>query len=338
MSFINSPHPTRFLHITFYLYAMDDSLPSSEFCLTIADCYAGIRLDKFLASQQELAHLSRSRLQGLNLGGQIKVDGENRKTGYRLKAGETVTIVVPPPTEVSLTPIHVDFGVLFEDADIIVINKPAGLVVHPAPGHADKTLVHGLLYHCGDLSGIGGEIRPGIVHRLDKDTSGVLVVAKNDQAHQHLARQFQQRTVKKMYHAIVAGHPAKDEDVIQTLLGRHPVQRKKMAVLKQDGRTAVTRYRVLSRSQSLSFLEVIIETGRTHQIRVHFAFVGCPVLADPIYGGKKTSVVPAPRLCLHASRLQIMHPVSNEEMVFHAPLADDIANVLTEHDFSSEIP
>jgi len=307
-------------------------MANTEYSLTIAANFAGSRLDKFLSCQPELIEFSRSRLQSLNLAGQILVNGRQCKTGYRLKEGENITVVVPAPSEIALIPSHVDFAILYEDSDIIVINKPAGLVVHPAPGHSADTLVHGLLHHCGDLSGIGGEIRPGIVHRLDKDTSGVLVVAKHDQAHQHLAQQFQERTVRKIYHAIVAGHPPHAEDKVETMLGRHPVQRKKMAVLKRDGRRAVTSYRLLQSSAKLAFLEVIIETGRTHQIRVHLAFVGCPVLADPIYGGKKSSIVPAPRLCLHASRLKLIHPCHEKEMVFEAPLPADIKSVLTDHE------
>ncbi|MEN8139761.1 MAG: RluA family pseudouridine synthase [Thermodesulfobacteriota bacterium] len=292
---------------------------------------AGRRLDKMLNCRPELASLSRNRLQNLILTGKVLVGGETRKRGYRLKLGEEVRVLLEPPQPCELKPCPVAFAILHEDGDIIVVDKPAGLVMHPSPGHADHTLVHGLLHHCGDLSGIGGEMRPGIVHRLDKDTSGVVVVAKNDLAHQHLARQFHERTTKKIYHALVVGSPPQAEGRVETLLGRHPIQRKKMAVLHKNGRRAVSNYRLLASSAELSLLEVVIETGRTHQIRVHMAHLGCPVLADPIYGGKKTGKVPAPRLCLHASSLAIVHPRSQETMQFMAPLPPDIGGVLAEN-------
>ena len=310
----------------------------SSFDLAVSPSKVGWRLDKILVNQPELSHLSRTRLQSLILSGHILVDGKRQKTGYRLKQGEEISITIPSPHPPNIVPMAVDFAVLYEDSDIIVVNKPPGLVVHPAPGHQSSTLVHGLLYYCGDLSGIGGELRPGIVHRLDKDTSGVLVVAKNDLAHQHLARQFQQRQVRKVYHALVAGHLPQQEGRLETLLGRHPIQRKKMAILKNGGRKAITRYRVLATVPLLSLVEVVIETGRTHQIRVHMAHLGCPVIADPIYGGKKTKIVAANRLCLHASHLQIVNPGTGKEMHFRAPLPADINQVLNDNGLLGILP
>lgn len=310
----------------------------SSLDLAVSPSQVGWRLDKILANQPELSHLSRTRLQNLILSGHILVDGKRQKTGYRLKQGEEISITIPSPHQPNIVPMAVDFAVLFEDSDIIVVNKPPGLVVHPAPGHQSSTLVHGLLYYCGDLSGIGGELRPGIVHRLDKDTSGVLVVAKNDLAHQHLARQFQQRQVSKVYHALVAGHLPQKEGRLETLLGRHPIQRKKMAILKSGGRNAITRYRVLATVPLLSLVEVVIETGRTHQIRVHMAHLGCPIIADPIYGGKKTKIVAANRLCLHASHLQIVNPGTGKEMHFRAPLPADINQVLNDNGLLGILP
>ena len=303
---------------------------SKPLLFLVSSAQAGRRLDKVLSAHPALADFSRARLQQLISDRHILVDDLPRKAGFRLKGGEQITIVLPAVQQVALEAEQIDFDFLFQDEHIAVVDKPAGLVVHPGPGHEQGTLVHGLLESCHDLSGIGGELRPGIVHRLDRDTSGVLVVAKSDQAHVRLAQQFQQRQVDKLYYAVVVGQPPEQQGQLQTLLGRHPIQRKRMAVLRQGGRTAITEYRLLDRDDDLSLLELKILTGRTHQIRVHMAHLGCPVLADPLYGGKRTKLFAAPRLCLHASQLTINHPVTDERMSFLAPLPVDMAKVLTE--------
>ncbi|MBC8317660.1 MAG: RluA family pseudouridine synthase [Desulfobulbaceae bacterium] len=290
--------------------------------------HKGKRLDLFVADLEEFDSFTRSRIQKLIRSGNILVNTQAKKSGYQLQIDDQVSIAVPPPKEISLAPESIPLQVLYEDDDLISIVKPPGLVVHPANGHESGTLVHALLHLCTNLSGINGELRPGIVHRLDKDTSGVMVAAKNDMAHHGLVKQFQNRSVKKIYHAILAGIPRTSEGRIESPIGRHPIKRKKMAVLESGGRHAVTLWEVKEVFDSYSFVRLRLETGRTHQIRVHMASIGCPVAGDSLYGKKNTGSLEIDRQCLHSSILSITHPVSGEKLTFTAPLWPDMEVVL----------
>lgn len=290
----------------------------------------GQRLDLYLAGQLEPEGLTRSRIQQLIRAGMVLVNGTPLKAKYLLQSGDNITLTVPPGAPSELVGEPVDFDTLHEDEDLIVLVKPPGIVVHPASGHSTATLVHGLLYHCGGLFGMNGELRPGIVHRLDKDTSGVMVVAKTDFAHQALAGQFKRREVKKFYQALVDGRPIGQSGRVDLPIGRHPVHRKKMAI-REDGREAVTNWRVLERfAQGLTFLELGLETGRTHQIRVHMAALSHPVAGDSVYG-RKNSHYPKmgiTRQCLHAHTLSFSHPRTGENLQFTAPLWPDMLYTL----------
>ncbi len=283
------------------------------------------RLDVFVAGQPQLRDISRSRIRNFILSGDIKVNEKICKAGYRLRTNDQVMVRLPPPSPSTLTPEKIFFQILHEDEDIIVLSKPPGLVVHPACGHFSGTLVHGLLHHCRNLSGIGGELRPGIVHRLDKDTSGIMIVAKNDLAHQSLSAQFKKRSMKKIYLALLVGQPPSREGRIDLAIGRHPVNRKKMAVRKQTGRVAITHWKVLEEFDSFSFVQIKLDTGRTHQIRVHMAALGCPVAGDRVYGGNKLpNRLSLPRQYLHAFQLSFDHPRSQNRVQLTAPLWDDM--------------
>jgi len=287
---------------------------------------AGLRLDSYLALQ--LADHSRSAIQGLIRNGHVTVNDRPVKAATRLRPGDRLQVTIPPPAASELAPEPVPFDILYQDADIVVIAKPPGIVVHPAAGHATGTLVHGLLHACGDLAGVGGEERPGIVHRLDRDTSGVMVVAKNDFAHRHLVDQFKARRIDKTYLALVVGRPAQRHGVIEAPIGRHPVQRKKMAI-RPDGRPAVTEWRLRRSFSSCSLIEARPRTGRTHQIRVHLASLGHPIVGDPLYGKKRGVVAcPVERLCLHALELGFTHPRTGEARRFIAPLWPGFITVL----------
>jgi len=292
---------------------------------------AGQRLDMFLAVQPSLEAHTRSALQGLIRDGNVQVNGSARKTGYRLHVDDLVLVRIPPPTPSELIPEAVEFEIIHQDDALVVLSKPAGLVVHPAAGNWSGTLVHGLLHRCPNLSGISGELRPGVVHRLDKDTSGVMVVAKNDKAHRSLVDQFMHREVEKVYLAILDGRPATASGRITLPIGRHPVHRKKMATLEHGGRSAVTAWRVVAElDHGFSLVALRLETGRTHQIRVHMAAIGCPVAGDPVYG-KKNKIYPTlgvERQCLHSFRLAFQHPISGTRVSFEAPLYPDMLNVL----------
>ena len=282
-----------------------------------------------MADLESCAQLTRSRIQNLIRAGNILVNDEVRKTGYRVRTSETICITLPPPQPSSLIPEELEFQILFEDQDVIVLSKPPGVVVHPSHGHIDGTLVHGLLHHCHNLSGIGGELRPGIVHRLDKDTSGAMIVAKNDMAHQSLVKQFKGRTVEKFYLALLVGIPRTRTGRIAAAIGRHPVHRKKMAVLQQGGRESVTNWEILEYFSHFSFVKLRLETGRTHQIRVHMASIGCPIAGDPVYGRKtKISDLLIVRQCLHSYSLAFDHPHSGERLSFTAPLWPDMENIV----------
>lgn len=276
-----------------------------------------LRLDVFLSEQEDLG-LTRSRIQGLIQEKMVMVNDLPGKANYKLKIGDKVTVSVPPPKELIIQGEEISLDIIYEDEDLIVINKPQGMVVHPANGICSGTLVNALLAHCKDLSGIGGVTRPGIVHRLDKDTSGLLVVAKNDLAHLSLAEQIKERQVKKTYLTLVYGNMKNDQGTIEAPIGRHPVDRKKMAVVFRTGKPAITHYRVLKRFGNYTYLEIDLETGRTHQIRVHLAYIGHPVVGDPVYSSKNKFNLPGQ--FLHSARLVFTHPRSGEEMEFSAPL------------------
>ncbi len=286
---------------------------------------AGERLDAWLARTEP--HHSRARWQQLIRDGRVLVAGAARKGSHPVGGGEEVSWEEPPPAPVALVPEARALAVLYEDADLLVLDKPPGLVVHPAPGHATGTLVHALLHHCGPtLAGIGGERRPGIVHRLDRDTSGVMVVAKTERAMRGLVEQFRRHTVGKTYLALAWGEPVPPTGRIETLVGRHPVQRQRMSTAPATGRRAVSTYERVEAYGEASLLRVRIETGRTHQIRVHLAHIGHPVVGDRVYGRARGRLPPgpAPRQMLHAAELAFVHPATGQEMEFVAPTPPDM--------------
>ncbi|MDK2806311.1 MAG: rRNA synthase [Thermoanaerobacterium sp.] len=275
------------------------------------------RIDSFLASELDY---TRSYLKKLILDGLVKVNGSSIKPNYKLKEGDSVDVNIPEAEEIDLMPENIPLDIIYEDDDIIVINKPQGMVVHPAPGNYSGTLVNALLYHCKNLSGINGELRPGIVHRLDKDTSGVMVVAKNDKAHLDLSNQIKERTILKKYIAIVEGVIKDDEGSIEAPIGRDHVERKKMAVT-EDGRYALTLYKVLERYKNNSLIEATIKTGRTHQIRVHMSYIGHPIVGDEVYGYKKQRFNLLGQ-ALHSKLLGLVHPSKKIYMEFEAPIPE----------------
>ena len=294
----------------------------------------GKRLDSFLA---EVSGLSRSAVARLAEDGCVEVGGVPKDKKYPVKMGELVSLFLPFPEECDAKPENIPLDVVYEDGDLLVVNKPQGMVVHPAPGNYSGTLVNALLYHCGNsLSGIGGEIRPGIVHRIDKDTSGLLVVAKNDDTHKGLSAQLSGHHINRIYFALVQGGFREDEGTVNLPIGRHPVDRKKMAVLQSGvsrAREAVTHYRVLARYGNISLLRIELETGRTHQIRVHMSHKGHPLLGDPLYGASPTPFEKkhASLLrgqCLHAGELSFTHPRTGEEMRFTCPLPEHFQALL----------
>ena len=282
----------------------------------------GERLDVFLANSR--ADLSRSRIRKLIDDGHVTVDGRPGKASTRLVAGQSVTLEVPPPSPAELQPWDVPLSIVFEDEHLIVIDKPAGMTVHPAPGNEHHTLANAVLAHAPDIEGIGGELRPGIVHRLDKDTSGLIVVAKNERAHAHLSDQFQSRGVSKVYLALVAGHPSPREADIDAPIGRHPHDRQRMAIVSK-GRSAITRYRVVASYKRSTLVEARPRTGRTHQIRVHLASVGNQVVGDTTYGRPAEGLS---RQFLHAFRLAFEHPATGETVRFTAELPADLRSYL----------
>lgn len=297
----------------------------------------GQRLDHFLS--ERLEKFSRSHIQRLVTEGYVRINGQVKKPGYRLKSGEQIELTLPPPKAIDITPESIPLDILYEDTDIIVINKPAGLVVHPAPGHWTSTLVHGLLAHLRDLSSIGGYLRPGIVHRLDKDTSGVLLVAKNDTAHNHISKQFKDNMVDKRYVALVYGVVKEDKRNIIVPIGRHPKDRKKISVHTRYPKIAKTEWRVKKRFGDVTLLDLILKTGRTHQARVHLSSKGHPVVGDPVYAKKKwllsirnhkirEILKDVKRQLLHAHILGLRHPKTENYMEFTAPLPEDMRQVI----------
>ena len=284
----------------------------------------GLRLDRFLADVLE--ELSRSQIQRLLEEGAVRRDGRPVRKSDRTAAGTRYEVEVPPPKELGILPENIPLDVAYEDGDVIVINKPKGLVVHPAAGHWSGTLVNALLYHCRDLSGIGGTLRPGIVHRIDKDTSGLLIAAKNDFAHQALAAQLKDHSLARTYEAIVCGSVREDRGTISAPIGRSPADRKKMAVVP-DGREAVTHWEVVGRYRGYTHLRLRLETGRTHQIRVHMAWRSHPILGDTVYGHKKPELGQSSQ-CLHARALTFRHPRTGEPVTVTCPLPDYFQDVL----------
>lgn len=285
---------------------------------------AGLRLDRFLAGA--LTQFSRSRIQQLIRAGSVKRNGEKARPRDVIRTGDHVDLTEPPLEKIDNQPEDIALDVLFEDQDLIVINKPAGMVVHPGAGHPEHTLVNALLHHCPNLSGIGGKERPGIVHRLDKDTSGCLVVAKNDETHRHLSEQFAARTVDKIYLALAAGKLRKSSGVIEEKIGRHPVHRQRMSVAPTRGRSAKTEYRVLRFGGEISLIECRLHSGRTHQIRVHLHHLGHPLLGDKVYAPKLGKNFP--RQMLHAWKLGFRHPKTEERKNFEAPLPADFTETI----------
>lgn len=287
---------------------------------------AGERLDLFLTRQQPA--MSRAHIQKLIAEGSVLAGGKMRKANYKLHDGEQVSFALPEPEPAEIQAENIPLDVLYEDADIIVVNKARGMVVHPAAGIRTGTLVNALLYHCRDLSGINGQIRPGIVHRLDKDTSGVMVCAKNDNAHINLAEQIRTKTAHRVYWAIVYGNIKEEAGIIKGDIGRHPTDRKKMAIVRENGKPAVTHFKVLERFGAYTLTECRLETGRTHQIRVHMASIGHPLVNDPKYGPKKASPFAIAGQALHSLRLTLRHPATGKEMSFEAPLPEDMKKII----------
>ncbi|WP_029544824.1 RluA family pseudouridine synthase [Selenomonas sp. AB3002] len=285
----------------------------------------GERLDVFLVRQEP--ELSRAHIQKIIAAGDVLVDGKVRKANFRLKAGASVSFTMPEAAPIEVKPEDIPLDILYEDGDIIVVNKARGMVVHPAAGVSSGTLVNALLYHCHDLSGINGEIRPGIVHRLDKDTSGVMVAAKNDRAHLDLAEQISAKSAHRSYLAVVHGNIKEEAGIIKGDIGRHPTDRKRMAIVQDNGKPAVTHFKVLERFGDYTLVECRLETGRTHQIRVHMTSIGHPLVNDPKYGSRKTPFGIKGQ-ALHSRQLTLKHPATGEEMTFEAPLPEDMEKIL----------
>lgn len=294
--------------------------------LTVSPEDAGVRIDKYLAEQ--LPDITRSYLQKLLKDGSVQMNGKPVKASTKTAAGALIALTIPEPEEPEILPEDIPLDILYEDSDVILINKPKNMVVHPAAGHYTGTLVNALMYHCrSDLSGINGVLRPGIVHRIDKDTTGVLIVCKNDRAHNALAEQLKEHSITRKYRAIVCGNLKEDEGTVDAPLGRHPQDRKRMAIVRSGGKRAVTHYRVLERFGNNTYIECQLETGRTHQIRVHMASLGHPLLGDEIYGRAK-SPFKLEGQTLHAMVLGFIHPTTGEYMEFEAPLPEYFEKLL----------
>ena len=297
-----------------------------EFHFTITEEMEEERIDKCLNTLMET--LSRSYIQKLLAEKKVTVNGKSVKASYRVSAEDKIILILPPSIIPDVLPENIPLSILYEDQDVIVIDKPKGMVVHPAPGHYEGTLVNALMYHCkNELSGINGVLRPGIVHRIDRDTTGSVIACKNDHAHNEIARQLKEHTIVRKYQAIVQGVLKREEGVVHTRIGRHPADRKKMAVVDKGGEDAITHYRVLQRFQNATYIECTLETGRTHQIRVHMASLGHPLLGDLIYGAKNNSYK-LDGQTLHAGVLGFIHPSTNEYMETRAPLPEYFEKLL----------
>ena len=289
------------------------------------------RIDALLA--QNVPGLTRSAAQRLLDAGAVSVDGRTVKKNYKCSAGERIELSLPETQETELSPQDIPLDIVYEDEDVVVVNKPRGMVVHPAPGHPDGTLVNALMHHCGDsLSGVGGEKRPGIVHRIDKDTSGLLIAAKNDNAHLKLSAQLSDRSLSRVYEAVVRGSFREDRGTVDAPVGRHPTDRKKMAVTDKNSRAAVTHWEVIARYRGYTHIRCRLETGRTHQIRVHMAHIGHPLLGDAVYGAPSPDKGLSGQ-CLHARELKFIHPRSGEKVVISTDLPDYFKNVLSKLSF-----
>jgi len=295
------------------------------FSFAVGEEDAGSRLDVYLVGEAQ--GLSRSYIQRLLEGGMVTVNGKEARAGYRVKGGDVVVLAVPEPEGLNLAPEDIPLDVYYEDSDVLVVNKPRGMVTHPAERNYSGTLVNAILYHCRDLSGINGVLRPGIVHRLDKDTSGLLVVAKNDAAHLNLAVQLKERRITRRYLALAHGRVKEENGVIDAPIGRDPRDRQKMAVVARNSREAVTHYKVLDRLSNYTLLELKLETGRTHQIRVHLAFIGHPVAGDPKYGPRRIHFGLEGQF-LHAAVLGFNHPRTGAYLEFSALLPPELEAVL----------
>ena len=293
---------------------------------TVPEEFAGERLDKWLAAPERDLQMTRSAVQLRMEQQAVLVNGTPVPKNYRQRGGDVIEITLPEPEPLTLEPENIPLDIVYEDADLLVVNKPKGMVVHPAPGHATGTLVHALLYHCGDqLFGINGVIRPGIVHRIDRNTSGLLMVAKTDAAHHSLSAQIQAHSFTREYQAVAVGRFREPSGTIDAPIGRHPVDRKKMCVTQKNSKRAVTHYETILAYQKATHLRLRLETGRTHQIRVHLAYLGHPVLGDDVYGK------PYPGLegqCLHAAKIGFVHPTTGQYLEFESPLPDYFRRVL----------
>lgn len=303
---------------------MTDTQLFERYDWTIEPSDAGERIDKYISLQNE--DWSRSQVQAWIKEGRVTVDGEPVKSNYKLQAEDELTLRVPPPREMAILPEPMPLDIVYEDSDVVVVNKPRGLVVHPAPGHYSGTLVNGLLAHCKDLSGINGVLRPGVVHRIDKDTSGLLMVAKNDKAHMGLAEQLKEHSVNRTYVAIVHGVIQHEMGTIEAPIGRDPKNRQQMAVVFENSKHAVTHFIVQERFKDYTLVELKLETGRTHQIRVHMKYIEHPLAGDPKYGPKQTLEINGQ--ALHAKTLGFVHPRTGERLEFEAPLPEDLEQTI----------
>lgn len=292
----------------------------------IEETEAGSRIDAYLSEKNQ--ELSRSYVQKLLKESKVLANEKTVKASYKVQEGDRIQLFLPKPENLDILPENIPLDILYEDADVLVINKPKGMVVHPAAGHTTGTLVNAVLYHCqGNLSGINGVMRPGIVHRIDKDTTGALLVCKNDNAHRILAQQLKEHSIKRRYRAVVSGSFSEEEGTVEGPIGRHPIDRKKMAINYKNGKDAVTHYQVLEKLKNASYVECRLETGRTHQIRVHMASIGHPLLGDEIYGSGKNPYHLQGQ-ALHAMVLGFVHPSTGEYMEFTAPLPEYFCELL----------
>lgn len=291
-----------------------------EYSFTVQPELVGERIDKFISVNVE--ELSRSASAALIDSGSVTVNGKNIAKNYKTRSGDQITVNVPEPKELETEPENIPLDIVYEDSDLLVVNKPKGMVVHPAPGNYSGTLVNALLYHCKDsLSGINGVLRPGIVHRIDKDTSGLLIVAKNDKAHIGLAEQIKEHSFTREYEAVVYGKLKDPTGTVDAPIGRHKTDRKKMCVTPNNSKNAVTHYRVIDYNNGFSHVALKLETGRTHQIRVHMSYIGHPVAGDSVYGPSKV-ITSLNGQCLHAKKIGFVHPITNEELFFDSELPD----------------
>ena len=288
---------------------------------------SGIRIDRYLAEKD--SGLSRAFLQKLLKEGQITVGEKAAKSNYKVRENDRIHLEIPDSSEPDIVPEDIPLDILYEDDDVLIVNKPKGMVVHPSAGHYSGTLVNAIMYHCKDsLSGINGQIRPGIVHRIDMDTTGSLIVCKNDESHVNIAEQIKEHTVNRIYVGIVCGNVTEDEGTIEGAIGRHPVDRKKMAVNEKNGKPAITHYKVLERFGNYTYMQFQLETGRTHQIRVHMASIGHPLLGDTLYSSGSSPFKHLQGQTLHAKTIGFVHPKSGEYMEFSAPLPEYFDNLL----------